>query len=132
MEQNKQDALMKKESAALMKWPERFQKIVAPVADIFETESAFVIRLDVPGVRKDAFRITVESNHLSISAVIDGGQSANMDLSFSEIGEKCYVREFNLGEGIDQNLLSAEYDDGVLTILLPKTEAAKKKHIHIQ
>jgi len=131
MENNKHDAIIRKESGALMKQPESMEKIVAPVADIFETADAFVVKLDLPGAIKESVGLSIGPNLLTVKARIVPQHKEDAKLLFSEIGCKSYLREFNLGDGVDHEKISAQFEDGVLTIILPKTDSVKAKEIPI-
>ncbi|MFH0989103.1 MAG: Hsp20/alpha crystallin family protein [bacterium] len=66
-----QTALMKAGTQALVKYRDLAETIVTPSADIFETEESFVVKLDMPGVSKDAIQVTAKSGQLLIQATID-------------------------------------------------------------
>jgi HSP20 family protein len=132
MENNKHDAIIRKESEALMKRPEPMEMIVVPVADVFETADAFVVKLDVPGTTKESIDLSIEPNQLTVKATIGVYFKNDMKVLFSEIGRKRYLREFHLGDGIDHEKIVAQFEDGVLTITLPKTDEVKPKEIPIR
>jgi HSP20 family protein len=117
---------------ALAKRPEPLATLVTPVADIYETADNFTIRLDMPGVSKDSISITAEPDTLAAQGEVVDHHRESGTLLFSEIGRKRYVREFNLGEGVDHNNIEAMLEDGVLVITVPKTDASKTREIHIR
>jgi len=124
MENAKHDALMRRPDGLA-------EKVVVPVADMFETSDEFVLRLDMPGATKEAIHLNIEPDRLSVHGTVMPHHQENANLLFNEISRKKYLREFNLGDGIDRETIKAQYDDGVLTILLPKTEAMKVRTIPI-
>jgi HSP20 family protein len=131
MKNDKQDSIVKKETAAIIKHRETEREIAPPFADLFETASEFVLKLDLPGVRKDGIGLKIGSDVLSIEANADSVFDNYVNVVYSEIGRKKYFREFRIGYGIDSNNISAGFQNGVLTIKLPKTDEAKAKEIKI-
>jgi HSP20 family protein len=103
---------------------------VTPSADIFETAEAFVIRLETPGATRESLNVTVEGHRLIVLADVEPRNHGGRKLA-SEIQARGYYREFHIGAGIDRNKVTAEYADGVLTVVLSKTEDGKTKHIPI-
>jgi len=126
-----QSALMKIGSQAIVKYLNLAETIVTPAADIFETEENFVVKLDMPGVVKEAIQVLAESHRLLIQASINLQEKEHDVLLYGEIGKKVYRREFNLGSGVDHTSIQAEFFDGVLTLLIPKNESLKTRFIHI-
>ena len=110
---------------------ERMACPVRPAADIEEQDDAFVVRLDMPGSAKDVIRINIENDTLEISGTMSPRPDATTKFLRSEIGIKTYARSFNLGPGIDRERIEAAFEDGVLTVMLPKSETVKAKEIHI-
>jgi HSP20 family protein len=106
--------------------------VVTPVADVYETGEAFVVKLDMPGVTKESITLSVDPQYLSVRASLTNTHGENARFLLNEMGAKQYVREFKLGEGIDHRTVQAEFLNGVLTITLPKTDAFRAKEIHIQ
>jgi HSP20 family protein len=132
MENNKNTALVRPGSGALMKRIEAPETVVSPAADIFETGNAFIVKLDLPGAVKELISLNVDAKLLSVHAGVEPHHSDQAALLFSEIGKKQYLREFNLGTGIKLDNISAQFEDGVLTITLPKTDEAKAREIRIR
>lgn len=132
MENNKHDAIMRNESIALMKRPEWIDMIFVPVADVFETADTFVVKLDIPGATKEFIILSIEPDRLTVKAAIDIYHKGDVQVLYSEIGQKSYMREFNLGNGINRDGITAQFENGVLIIALPKTDAVKAREITIQ
>ena len=131
MENNKQDAIVRKESGELMKLSQPIGPVVEPSADLFETPEVFIVKLDLPGATRDRISIRVESDQLTVRAVAAGGHPEGAKLLYSEIGPKSYWRAFNIGKGIDREAITADLDAGVLTVRMPKTDAIKARIIEI-
>ncbi len=132
MENGKHDALMRRPEGAVQHVPVLPERIVTPVGDLFEIAEAFVMKLDMPGAVKESIHLSVGSDRLAIRASVAAPHPASSQLLFSEISHKKYLREFNLGDGIDRDKIEAQFADGVLTILLPKTEAIRPRTIPIR
>lgn len=118
-------------SSALMKRPEELEMAFAPDADIYETEEAFVVKLDMPGAQKDSLNLLLESKRLIIRGEVSGQFQEQGRILYCEILKKKYYREFNLGNGIQMEKIVAQFDGGVLTVTLPKNEEVKSREIHI-
>lgn len=131
MENNKHDTTIRKESNALMKRPESMELVVAPLADLFEVADAFVVKLDMPGATKESINLSVEPNQLTVKAEVLSHYNDDAKILFSEISRKSYLRRFNLGNGINIDRILAQFENGVLTITLPKTDEVKARTIQI-
>jgi HSP20 family protein len=102
-----------------------------PVADIYETPETFVVSLDLPGASKANIEVSVEPGLLFVRGTVTPRQETSGRLLHKEIGWNQYEREFKIGPGVDENKITAEFSDGVLTVTLPKSEEAKVRHIQI-
>jgi len=102
---------------------------LAPPVDIFETEEALTVIADLPGVGKDDVDIRVEDNVLTIKGKSNYTPPANAIRE--EFGLQGYYRQFQLSDEVDQNKISAETKNGVLTITLPKAEKTKPRRIQV-
>lgn len=129
--ENNNTALTRKGNDALMKRPELQESIVSPVADVFETSDSFIAKLDMPGAVKEAISLHIEPDRLSIRGTVTPRTEEGVSMLHNEIGRKRYFREFHLTKGIDINNITAQYENGVLTITLPKTDEVKAKDIPI-
>jgi len=102
-----------------------------PTADIFETETALTVSLEMPGVDKGAVDVNVEDGVLTVEGRLDFSKYQNMQPVYTEYNVGNYRRSFSLSNKIDQAKISAEMCDGVLTLVLPKAEEAKPRRITI-
>jgi HSP20 family protein len=101
--------------------------------DVQETDDAFMVTADLPGVKKEDIKIAVEGNRVSISAESrqeKEEKSANMVRSERYYGQQ--HRSFTLPQEVDDTKASANYKDGVLTLSLPKKEGTSSKQITVQ
>lgn len=131
MDTNDTGDLIRRPSTALAIRPEPVEPPVSPVADIYETSDAFVIKLDMPGAVKDSISVTVEQGNLAVKGKVESYHREVGKLVYSEIGKRSYARTFNLGGGIDIGNIEAQFENGVLGITLPKAESLKAHEIKI-
>ncbi|HUN39417.1 MAG TPA: Hsp20/alpha crystallin family protein [Acetobacteraceae bacterium] len=103
-----------------------------PYADIFETEDALTVVMEIPGVEKKNLDIALENDVLRIDGQIDFAKYDGMDPVYSEYNIGHYTRSFTLSNKIDQEQISAQLDDGVLTLTLPKAKEAQSRRISIR
>jgi HSP20 family protein len=132
MDTNNSGDLLRGTSRALAKRPEPFVSLMTPVADIYETADAFMIRLDMPGVGKESISVVAEQGCLVVKGNAEPHDRENGELVFSEIGRRGYSRRFNLGDGVDISRIEAKCEDGVLGITIPKAESLKAREINIR
>jgi HSP20 family protein len=102
-----------------------------PVTDIFETDQALTVVLEMPGVGKDNVDISVENDVLTIEGRIDYSKYEGLQPVYTEYNIGHYVRSFELSSKIEQSGISAELKDGVVTLVLPKAEKAKPRKIKL-
>jgi HSP20 family protein len=102
-----------------------------PPVDIYETPDAITLSADLPGVKVDAIQTDLRNNLLTITARVEPVDSRWKPLH-REYAIGNYVREFRIGQQIDQSKISAQFKDGVLTLILPKADSAKPRRIQIQ
>jgi HSP20 family protein len=100
-------------------------------ADIFETESALTVVLEMPGVNKDAVDISIKDDVLTVSGRLDFSKYEGLQPIYTEYNIGNFRRSFALSNKIDQDKISAEIRDGVLTLILPKAEEARSRRIEI-
>lgn len=100
--------------------------------DIHESDSSYLLSMDVPGVSKDDINIEFSGNHVTVSAERKKENTVK-DITTHRV-ERSYgamQRTFALPEGIDAEKIQANYENGVLYLAIPKAEAAKPKKIEI-
>jgi HSP20 family protein len=101
-----------------------------PVADISETDDAYAIEVDVPGVRKDQVDIQLQDRELVITGEIpEPGQKGRRHRRARRTG-RFEFRTYLPGD-VNADGVNAQLSDGVLTVTIPKAEAAKPHHIEI-
>jgi HSP20 family molecular chaperone IbpA len=108
--------------------PARFYQ---PTTDIFEEEGSLTLIMEMPGVQKENVDITIEKNVLDVEGKIDFSKYEDLEPVYTEYNVGHYRRSFSLSSKIDQSKISAELDNGLLTLVLPKAEEAKPRTIKI-
>jgi len=104
-----------------------------PTVDIAETETEYQIKAELPEVRKEDVKVTVEDGVLTIQgerrheAEEKGKKFHRVERSYGS-----FVRSFTLPDHVDDAKVKAEYKDGVLHLHLPKSEKAKPKAIDVK
>jgi HSP20 family protein len=102
-----------------------------PVSDIFETDHALNVVLEMPGVAKENVDIDIDNDVLKISGRIDIAKYEGLQPVYTEYNIGNYSRSFQLSNKIDQDGIKAELKDGVMTLVLPKSEKAKPRRISV-
>ena len=102
-----------------------------PYADIFETDDALTVVLEIPGVEKKDLDVALENDVLRIDGRLDFAKYEGMDPVYTEYNIGHYTRSFTLSIKIDQARIGAQLDDGVLTLTLPKAKEAQSRRISI-
>jgi HSP20 family protein len=103
-----------------------------PNVDILETPEKYVMRADIPGARAESVAVDYERGTLTIHAPVEPRKHDGGRLLLREYGVGDFHRAFQIGEGIDPTGIQAEYNNGVLTLHLPKSAAAKVRKIEVK
>jgi HSP20 family protein len=106
-------------------------RVFVPATDIFETDEALTVILEMPGIDKDKVDVKVENDVLQIEGWIDFSRYEGLQPVYTEYNIGNYARSFQLSSKIDQDRISAELRDGVMTLVLPKSEKAKTRKIAV-
>ena len=109
------------------------RKARIPAVDVAETDTAYQVKAELPGIRKEDLDVTVDDGVLTIKAQHNDNQEQ------TEIGqlirqERSYgkfVRSLNLGANVDEETITAEYRDGVLHITLPKAKEVQPRKVEV-
>ena len=117
-----------------MRWVEEATSdSLVPAMDIKELEDAYVVRTDLPGVRKEDIQITLENGLLTIAAERkdeevqkEGDREIRREVRYGR-----YARSLRLGTQVNEKAVKAAYRDGVLELTLPKAEEAKPRKISV-
>lgn len=122
-----------KEEAPVVEGAERTRERRAyiPRSDIYETGEAIIVLADMPGADEDSVEITLEKNVLTINAYSSTPDVSGHELVYAEYESGDYTRRFSLSDQIDQGKIEASLRDGVLRLVLPKSEPAKARKIMV-
>ncbi|HVM81055.1 MAG TPA: Hsp20/alpha crystallin family protein [Stellaceae bacterium] len=102
-----------------------------PATDIYETEAALTVVMELPGVDKKDLDLAVENDVLRVEGRIDLGKYEGLEPLYTEYNVGHFSRSFTLSRKIDQAAIQAELEDGVLTLTLPKAKEAQPRKIKI-
>jgi HSP20 family molecular chaperone IbpA len=100
-----------------------------PYTDIYETEEALTLVMEMPGVEKKDVDVQLENDVLRIEGRIDFSKYEGLEPVYSEYNVGHYARGFTLSDKIDQEGISAELVDGVLILTLRKAKSALPRRI---
>lgn len=106
------------------------EKFIKPAVNIIETEEGLTLTADIPGAAKDALEINVEKGILTITAPVSREMPGNA--GYTEFELASYYRQFAIPESLDHGKARAELANGILTLRVPKAEAAKPRRIEIK
>ena len=106
------------------------ERYLSPPVDIYETEDGLTVVADLPGVEKGDIEVRVDKDILTICGKakhIAPGEPIRTEYNLLN-----FYRQFQLGDGVDQEKITADLKHGVLTIHLPKPEELKPKKIKVK
>lgn len=102
--------------------------------DVSEDEKAYTVHAEIPGVKKEDINVSIDGGQIAISAEVknekeikDGGKVIRSERYYGKVS-----RAFALGQDVDEETAEAKYNDGILTLLLPKKAASKTKNLTIK
>lgn len=122
--QEKKEVATKAEKTA----PARFY---TPATDIFETDEALTVVMEMPGVEKKDLDVQLEDEVLRVEGRVDVSKYEGLEPLYSEYNVGHFARSFVLSSKIDAKRIAATVEDGVLTLTLPKAEEARPRRIPI-
>jgi len=105
----------------------------SPAVDVSETDAEYVIKAELPEVKKEDVKVTMEDGVLTLQGERKqekeekGKRYHRIERSYGS-----FLRSFELPDNVDTGKAKAEYKDGMLTLTLPKTEKAKTKALEIK
>jgi len=107
----------------------RGSKTSLPAVNISEDDKCYCVDVIAPGFKKDDIKINVEEDMLTISAEAKSetkDEDASKQYSRREYSHSSFTRSFKLPEGVNDNEISAEFNDGILKLNIPKSEPQAK------
>lgn len=106
---------------------------IAPRLDVVERDNEFVVKAEMPGMKKDDIEVSLENGVLTITAETrseteekEGDRVIRQERRYGK-----YLRSLRLGKEIDEKKVKASYKDGILELVLPKAEEVKPKKIAV-
>lgn len=124
----------------LRAWQERLERLAAPRGsawdppmDVYETPARYVVTAEVPGLAREQIELAVQENRLTIRGVRPAAADETPGRHFHQIerGHGAFQRTFEFVDVVDQDGISAELHNGVLTVTLRKT-ATPPRRIEVQ
>jgi HSP20 family protein len=132
MAQSQDLALQQKKELA----PKEEQTVPAryyvPNTDIYETDGALTVVMEIPGVEKKDIAISLEQSVLRVEGKIDFAKYEGLEPVYAEYNVGHFQRSFTLSDKIDRDGIGAELEDGVLTLTLKKAKEAQPRRIQIR
>jgi HSP20 family protein len=104
-----------------------------PAVDVHETDGAYLVSMDVPGIPQSAIKIDSQNGRLTVSGERSHAEKKD-DKMFQRIERSFgrFERSFQLPKDVNEGKIQAHYENGVLEITLPKVELAKPRSIQIE
>src|SRR3954466_14352553 len=93
-------------------------RVFVPTADIYESQDALTVMLEMPGVQKDNVEVRIEEGTLHIEGRLDLAKYQGLVPLYTEYNIGHYARSFRLSSKIDQTKIAADLKDGVLSLTL--------------
>lgn len=112
--------------------PIRNRRVFVPLADIYETKDRLFILADMPGVDEQSIDITLEKNVLTINGFTTPHAANELKLVHCECPEGNYRRVFTLSEEVDRDGIEATVKNGVLKLILPKSQKSMTRKIAVK
>jgi len=131
MAENKEMAVREKKELVAKEEKTVPGRYYVPYADIYETDDALAVVMEMPGVEKKDLDVNVEKDVLEVDGRIDFSKYKDMEPVYAEYNVGHYARSFALGSAIDQEKIGASLEDGVLILTLPKAKHAQPRKIAI-
>jgi len=110
----------------------RDRKVFIPPVDIVESPDAIILTADMPGVDDKNVSVTLEKGVLSVLGEIEPASVKDRKLAYAEYEIGDYERSFTLSDEIDQDRIEATVKNGILRLVLPKTETARARRIPVK
>lgn len=122
---------MARESRELTRQETVDEPKLTPRVEIHETEDAVVLRADMPGVTKEGLSVSVEGDQLTVR-----GRKLPLNLEGATVLQRetrdgVYERSFTVGESVDRGKVTAQMEQGVLTVTLARAEHARARKVDV-
>ncbi|QIK64136.1 Hsp20/alpha crystallin family protein [Leucobacter viscericola] len=100
--------------------------------DLYRDNNAYVLNADLPGMDPGSIDVDVDGQILTIRANRTTARTDGVKWLAKERPAGSYLRQFSIGEGVDTTAISANYENGVLSLIIPMSEKAKPRKIEVQ
>lgn len=110
----------------------REEASMLPPVDVIEDANGITLYADLPGVPKDKLSLQVEEDTLSIEGEVVLDFPEGMEASHAEVNLPRFRRVFTLSKELDPDKVSAEFNQGVLKLRIPKAEHLKPRRIEVK
>ncbi len=107
-----------------------------PAVDVEETAENYIVKAELPGFNEKNVKITVDKHVLHIAGEIDETEKEKDESGrkylIRERRQESFERSFSLPDGLDESKITADFENGILTVTLPKTPAEQPKRIEVK
>lgn len=107
-----------------------YERYIKPAVNIIETEEGLTLTADVPGATKESLEVHVDKGILTLSAAVSRSMPGTP--TYTEFELATYYRQFSVPEVLDHEKARADLSNGILTLQVPKREAAKPRKIEVK
>jgi HSP20 family protein len=107
------------------------REYIRPMVNIYENQEGYVLEAELPGVNKDGVSVSLEGNLLTLEGRRTRVEMPEAESLYRETQDADFRRVFEVDPAIDGGKITARMEQGVLTLTLPKAEAAKPRQITV-
>ncbi|GAB3632805.1 Hsp20/alpha crystallin family protein [Microbacterium sp. AGC85] len=100
--------------------------------DLFRDGERYVLHADLPGVDPGSIDVDLDGGQLTLRAQRTADNQEGVRWLARERGSGSFLRQFTLGDGVDLDGISASYESGVLSVIIPVSERAKPRKIEVE
>jgi HSP20 family protein len=109
-----------------------FDTVWYPSVDVSETDNAYEVKAEIPGMKKDDIKVSLEDNVLTLKGERkEESETKKKNIQICERYYGRFQRSFRLPREVKSDGIKAAYKDGVLTVEIPKAEETKPKEIEV-
>jgi HSP20 family protein len=114
-------------------WIRDGERQAAPALDVYATTEAVIAKVALPGIKPDDIDVTIGDDLVTISGAFkEAKDSSEAGYVHKELSQGKFSRSFSLPTAIKADAATAEFQNGLLTLTLPKTEEVKPTHVKVQ
>ncbi len=100
--------------------------------DLYRDHDGYVLNADLPGIDPGSVDVDIDGQLLTIRAQRTAGDADGVKWISQERPHGSYLRQFSVGKGVDTSRISASYDNGVLSVIIPLSEKARPRKVKIE